>query len=91
MEETGMGSIRFTNFLLLVIAVCLMYMCVRNEATPASAANTGPVLVRIDWSDLQSKSRYSPLGVELRDQVKVDMSSVASQSRYNPITVRVKD
>ena len=85
-----MVTSRFTNFLLMVIAVCLLYTCVRNEAAPV-AAQSGPVLVRIDWSDLQSKSRYSPLGVAIREQVRLDMNGVASGSRSNPIYVRVRD
>lgn len=87
-EKTEMGSLRITNVLLTVIAICVLYICIKEEAKPASA-QSGPVLVRIDWSDLQSKSRYSPLGVAIRDQVRLDMSNVSSQSRYSPITVRV--
>ena len=49
-----MQSLRYTNLLLTIIAVCLMYQCVKYEAAPLGAATktataraTGPALVRI--------------------------------------------
>lgn len=45
-------SMRYTNVVLTVIAICLAYMCLRDTADPLSAAGTvsgrtGPVQVEI--------------------------------------------
>lgn len=52
---------RYLNFILTVIAICLIYQCVRDTAVPARAqAVSGPVLVKV----VNSQSETIP--IELR-------------------------
>ena len=78
---------RYTNILLTVIAVCLVYQCAKYSAEPTSAAvttplNAGPVRVEI-----VGKPTVTVAGLEglTRPPIKVEITN----SDGNPIAVKV--
>lgn len=87
---------RYTNILLTVIAVCLVYQCAKYSAEPTSAAvttplNAGPVRVEI-----VGKPTVTIAGLEslTRNPVKVEVTNsdgipIKGPSYGNPIAVKV--
>lgn len=94
-----MGSARYTNILLTIIAVCLVYQCVKFGAPPsiaqtaypnqavAAAANQKPVPVQIIGTPLVKVDGRVKADATIIGQPSVDVASVSGGKAILPVQV----
>lgn len=76
---------RYLNFILTVIAVCLVYQCIRGSAMPVLAqGSTGPVPVKVVNSILY------PIPVKAFDPLEVELRKVSILCESVPVVVKAR-
>lgn len=67
-----MQSLKYTNFLLTVIAICLLYQCVKSNSAPVTAAAPSTTKVEIVNKEVpvQVKSVYSNINNKLPVEIQ---------------------